>query len=417
MVAQYARLWTTLYIIGCSVVTAWKSCNLKDMGAVGDGVSSDDSALQRALACCEDGGGCTLEVPSGTYLLGPFNLTSNMDLYLSEEDSVLLADASRMYTWPLVEEFPSYNPGDDNLRLTAFIGGSYITNTTIRGPGTIDGQGGPWYDAWAANELPTYGRPRLVEPMYCSHFTMRGVTVRNPPMWAIHPYACEHIVFENVIFSAPLDSPNTDGIDPDSCAHVRITNLTVVGCGDDAISIKSGKDEWGRAFATPSHDILIEGGSIGPSSGIDLGSEMSGGIYNVLVRGVHFYHTLFAVRIKSGRGRGGYVRNATHEDLTLDQVPMGIAINMHYAHETNITSPLADTTPHLDGLTYRRIRGNALNAGGLFCLPEAPCRGVLLEDVYIDSRAGGFECAHVEGITRGLVSPAMRCLQEDLQEW
>jgi polygalacturonase len=44
---------------------------------------------------------------------------------------------------------------------------------------------------------------------------------------------------------------------------------------------------------------------VGPSSGIDIGSEMSGDVYNVTVRNVHFKEALFAVRIKSGRGRGG----------------------------------------------------------------------------------------------------------------
>jgi hypothetical protein len=330
-----------------------------------------------------------------------------MDLHLSSEDSVLLSDSSMMMTdWPLVPALPSYDPGTDGVRPAAFISGSGITNTTIRGPGVIDGQGADW---WHAEGLP-HGRPRLIEPMFCSHFTMSGVTVRNPPFWAMHPYACDHVIFDNIVFSAPLDSPNTDGIDPDSCGHVLIKNLTVVGCGDDAIAIKSGKDEWGRAFNRPSHDIVVEGGFIGPSSGIDLGSEMSGGVYNVLISNVYFHHTLFAVRIKSGRGRGGYVRNVTHSDLVLDEVPMGIAINMHYAHETNITSPLADTTPHLYDLVYRRISGTAANAGLLACLPEAPCRGVVLEDINIVARVGAFECFHVSGVTRGTVVPHMRCL-------
>ena len=396
------------------LASTWVICDLRDLGASGDGVTSDDAALSRALACVgadEEGG--TLVVPAGTYLLSPFVLMSNLDLHLSSEDSVLLADSSLMLEWPLVPAYPSYDPGADGLRLAAFIGGSDITNTTIRGPGVIDGQGEDW---WHVEGL-SYGRPRLIEPMFCSHFTMSGVTVRNPPFWAMHPYACEHVVFENIVFSAPLDSPNTDGIDPDSCSHVLIKNLTVVGCGDDAIAIKSGKDEWGRAFNMPSHDIVVDGGYIGPSSGIDLGSEMSGGVYNVLISNVYFHHTLFATRIKSGRGRGGYVRNVTHSDLVLDAVPMGIAINMHYAHETNITSPMADSTPHVYDLLYRRISGTAVNAGALLCLPEAPCRGVVLEDINIDARVGAFECVHVKGKTSGYVTPDMHCLEpEDADE-
>lgn len=80
----------------------------------------------------------------------------------------------------------------------------------------------------------------------------------NPPFWAIHPYACDDVHIENVVFTAPLTSPNTDGIDPDSCTNVKIINFTA-SCGDDAIAIKSGKDEYGRVFNRPSSNILIEG--------------------------------------------------------------------------------------------------------------------------------------------------------------
>jgi polygalacturonase len=103
-----------------------------------------------------------------------------------------------------------------------------------------------------------YGRGRLIEPMYCTNFKMEGIKVINPPFWAIHPYACDGVDIENVVFQAPITSPNTDGIDPDSCTNVRIINFTA-SCGDDAIAIKSGKDEYGRAFNRPSSNILIQG--------------------------------------------------------------------------------------------------------------------------------------------------------------
>ena len=144
---------------------------------------------------------------------------------------------------------------DLSPRMGPFIGGNDIKNSSVRGMGTIDGQGSLW---WNAESLP-YGRGRLIEPMYCSDFTMDGVTVINPPFWAIHPYACDNLVFKDITYSAPINSPNTDGIDPDSCTNVLIQNFTVVSCGDDAVAIKSGKDEAGRVFARPSSNILIEG--------------------------------------------------------------------------------------------------------------------------------------------------------------
>lgn len=142
------------------------------------------------------------------------------------------------------------------MRCGPFIGGNNISNFSIRGRGTIDGQGEAWWNAEGGSFL--HGRGRLIEPMYCSNFTMSGVTVLNPPFWGIHPYACNDILIEDVIFAAPPDSPNTDGVDPDSCSNVVIRNLTATS-GDDAIAIKSGRDQYGRDFNMPSRNILIEG--------------------------------------------------------------------------------------------------------------------------------------------------------------
>ena len=88
------------------IATVYAGCDvsLSEFGAYADGVNYDDSALQSALAKCSDGG--RISFPAGKYLLSPFNITSNMELYL-EEGSILLAstDFSR---WPIVPPFPSY---------------------------------------------------------------------------------------------------------------------------------------------------------------------------------------------------------------------------------------------------------------------------------------------------------------------
>ena len=380
-------------------------CNVNDFGAVGDGITLEDDSFMKAFEVCRATQG-TVFVPGGRYVLSPFNLTSHTDLLLDDE-AVLLAttDFSR---WPVVSNLPSY-PDPEGLRYGAFIGGTHIHNVTIRGGGSIDGQGQAWWDAAANGEL-VYGRPRLIEPMYCSHFTLLGVTVLNPPFWAVHPFACDTVLVEGVIFSAPLTSPNTDGIDPDSCSNVIIRNLTAT-CGDDAIAIKSGKDEYGRAFNRSSHNILIEGGSIGPSRGIDIGSEMSGDVYNVMVRDVIFRGSKFAARIKSGRGRGGQVYNVTFEDLTFEQNEMGFAITMHYSSEP--PAPPEDvTTPHVRDITFRRITGSALTAGAVMCLEESPCHGILFEDINISSKVGGLECIRAFGKTKGDVYPTS-CLEPE----
>ena len=380
-------------------------CDVRSYGAVGDGVTLDDKAFASAFAACQPSQG-TVHVPRGEYLLSPFNMSSNSDLFL--DDGAVLLASTDFSLWPVVINLPSY-PDPEGLRYGAFIGGSDIHNVTIRGTGTIDGQGQAWWDGAANGELE-YGRPRLIEPMYCTQFSLIGVTVLNPPFWAVHPYACDVVLIENVNFSAPLNSPNTDGIDPDSCSNVIIRNLTAT-CGDDAVAIKSGKDEYGRQFNRPSYNILVEGGNIGPSRGIDIGSEMSGDVYNVVVRNTRFHGSKFAGRIKSGRGRGGKVYNVTFEDLSFEQNEMGFAITMHYSSE-HPEPPMDESTPHVRDITFRRIQGSALTAGVIACLPESPCHGIVFEDINITSKVGGLECIRAFGETRGEVYPDS-CLHEE----
>eukprot|EP00602_Paraphysomonas_sp_CaronLab_P009932 CAMPEP_0185036380 /NCGR_PEP_ID=MMETSP1103-20130426/29294_1 /TAXON_ID=36769 /ORGANISM="Paraphysomonas bandaiensis, Strain Caron Lab Isolate" /LENGTH=365 /DNA_ID=CAMNT_0027573899 /DNA_START=66 /DNA_END=1160 /DNA_ORIENTATION=- len=357
-----------------------------DMGASGEGNRLDDEAFQLAFDKCSGG---QIYVPSGVYLLSPFNLTSNTELYL-DYGATLLA-TTNFSAWPIVEPLPSYPDTYNGGRCGPFIGGTDIVNASIRGHGTIDGQGAAWWQA-ESGSLP-YGRGRLIEPMFCRNFTLLGVTVANPPFWGVHPYACDGVLIDNVIFKAPVGSPNTDGIDPDSCSNVVIRNLTA-SCGDDAIAIKSGRDQYGREFNMPSYNILIEGGSIGSSRGIDIGSEMSGDVYNVRVKDVSFTRSEFAVRIKSARGRGGRVHNITFENLSLDHNVHGIAINMNYG-SNDPSPPLDEATPHVYDITYRNITGTALNAGFFEGLTESACHNIVLENVNISARR--FECYRAYG--------------------
>lgn len=94
----------TCALVACATVLSACDLSIMDFGASGNGVDYDDAALLAAIDKCQLGGRITF--PSGKYLLSPFNITSNMELYL-EEGSTLLAttDISR---WPIVPPFPSY---------------------------------------------------------------------------------------------------------------------------------------------------------------------------------------------------------------------------------------------------------------------------------------------------------------------
>ena len=137
---------------------------------------------------------------------------------------------------------------------------------------------------------------------------------------------------------------------------------------------------------------------------------MSGGVYNVLVKGVSFAGSLYSTRIKSARGRGGYVRNITFEDLTLSDNVMGPSVNMYYDDGDKL-SPTDPGTPHISGITYRNHNGNAITGGVFLCLPEAPCTDITLENINLTTRVAGFECINAFGETGGDVVYPESCLR------
>ena len=116
------------------------------------------------MSDCKSQGGGKITIPAGKYLLSPFNLTSNIELHL-ERDCILLASTDHS-KWNIVESLPSYPKDPNGGRVGAFISGCNISNVSITGYGTIDGQGIAW---WEVDGL-LYGRPRLIEPMYCNNF-------------------------------------------------------------------------------------------------------------------------------------------------------------------------------------------------------------------------------------------------------
>lgn len=104
----------------------------------------------------------------------------------------------------MLPKLPSYPDGVENTgsmvgRYAAFIGGEMLRNVTLRGGGTIDGQGYTWWlrsgRLWKPKTI-LHTRPRLVQPAYSTGIRILGLTLKDSPFWAIHIYACDDVVVQ-----------------------------------------------------------------------------------------------------------------------------------------------------------------------------------------------------------------------------
>ncbi|XP_020579273.1 LOW QUALITY PROTEIN: probable polygalacturonase [Phalaenopsis equestris] len=389
------------------------TASLTDFGGVGDGATLNTKAFREAVAHLAqfsgDGGGL-LYVPAGRWLTGPFNLTSYMTLFL-HRNAVILATQD-INEWPIIDPLPSYGRGRDapGGRFTSFIMGSNLTDVIITGDnGTIDGQGSSWWAKFHHKQLK-YTRGYLVELQHSDQIFISNLVFLNSPSWNIHPVYSSNIIVKGITISAPVNSPNTDGINPDSCSQVRIEDSYIVS-GDDCVAIKSGWDEYGIAVGRPSEHIIIRRLTcVSPTSAtIALGSEMSGGIQDVRAEDITAVDTESGVvRTKPAVGRGGFVRDVFVRRMTLNTMKWAFWMTGNYnSHPDGKYNP--DAIPDVEGINYSHVVAeNVTTAGRLEGIERAPFKGICMSNVTVEVRKAkkaAWVCENVEGVASG-VTPA-----------
>ncbi|CAN6210779.1 unnamed protein product [Urochloa humidicola] len=384
--------------------------DLREFGAVGDGRTVNTGAFEAAVAAIAERGGGRLTVPAGRWLTAPFNLTSRMTLFLAAGAEILGIQDERY--WPLMSPLPSYGYGREHKgpRYGSLIHGQDLKDVTITGHnGTINGQGQSWWVKFRRKQL-NHTRGPLVQLMRSSNIIISSITLRDSPFWTLHTYDCKNVTISETTILAPIaGAPNTDGIDPDSCENVVIKNC-YISVGDDGIAIKSGWDQYGIAYGRPSANIIIQNVVIRSmvSVGVSIGSEMSGGVSNILVENVHIWDSRRGVRIKTAPGRGAYVSNIAYRNISLERVRVGIVIKTDYnEHPDEGFDPKA--VPIIENISYTSIHGQGVRVPvRIQGSAEIPVKNVTFHDMsvgIVDKKHHVFQCSFVQGQVIGYVFP------------
>jgi polygalacturonase len=360
--------------------------------APGDAVEVGTARWQSAIDAAARAGGGTVVVPAGTHHTGSLRLRSNVELHL--EAGAVLRFVPDPALYPPIEA--RWEGAPETIHQPCLYARGE-TNVSITGFGTIDGQGAPWWDTFRnrRDEL-AHPRPTLVGLHECERVTIRDVTLRNSPSWTVHPLLCENVTITNLVIVNPADSPNTDGIDPESCRNVRISDCHI-DVGDDCIAIKAGTER--SPERVPCENITITNCTmVHGHGGVVMGSEMSGGVRNVVISNCVFEGTDRGIRFKARRGRGGVVEDVRVTNVIMRGVMCPFVVNPFYfcgpdgklphVGDRN-PHPVGDDTPvfrriHLAHITARDVHASA---GHLFGLPEAPLTDLTLDDVTVSFAA------------------------------
>lgn len=385
--------------------------NVLNYGAKRDSSKLCTQAIKSAIDEASKAGGGTIYFPAGKYLTGPIHLKSNITIFIDAGAELHFSDDFDNYL-PMVA---SRWEGTDVQNFSPLFYAYKAENITIRGRGIIDGHGKKWWDfhhslyaknaprskwqdTFAANnknvimpEVPDmiqrgFLRPPFIQPMYCKNVLIEGITIHNSPFWTVNPEFCENVTVTGVTIENPI-SPNTDGINPESCRYVHISNCHI-SVGDDCITIKSGKDSAGRKMNVPAENYTITNCTmLSGHGGVVIGSEMSGSVKKIAISNCIFDGTDRGIRIKTARGRGGVV-----EDIRVDNIIMknirqqAIVFDMQYTKTA--PQPVTEKTPIFRDCHFSNITADGNEAILIDGIEEMPVDNVTFHDVRMDMQTG-----------------------------
>lgn len=356
-------------------------------GAVGDGETLDTAAIQGTIDACAQAGGGTVYLPAGHYVSGSLFLESDITLYL--DAGAVLLGSERMADYPVIAHRWEGVSRESHAPL---IGGTELENVAICGRGTIDGRGKMWWEKHRARALD-HPRPRLVSFGRSRNVLIEGCTLTNSPSWTIHPYECDNVTVNKVTIVNPPNSPNTDGINPESCRNVHIANCHV-DVGDDCVTIKSGKEDEGRDRLTPCENIAVTNCTmVHGHGGVVIGSEMSGDVRNIVISNCVFLGTDRGIRLKSRRGRGGVVEDIRVSNVVMEGVLCPFIMNLYYGPGAWGAERIADRsawpvdegTPRFRRIHFSHITAREVQyaAAFLYGLAEMYIEDVSFDDIAI----------------------------------
>ena len=242
--------------------------DVHDHGAVGDGAALDTAAIQRAIdAAAAAGGGARVLLRRGrTYLTGPLRLAGGIDFHLQGDAQLRV----------------STDPGDYPDPAKGVLHAKGAHRLSISGGGTIDGRSPEFMERYDHKDewwIPKAFRPRLLVLEDCEDLSIMGVTFHQAPHWTVHLVGCRRVKIDRMTIRNQLDVPNCDGIDPDHCQDVEISNCRIT-CGDDAIVIKTtaAYPQYGPSARIRVRDCLLET----QDSGLKVGTETNQDIHDIL---------------------------------------------------------------------------------------------------------------------------------------
>lgn len=209
--------------------------NVKDFGAVGDGITMDTEAIQRAI----DAGGM-VNFPPGTYLTGTLYLKSYGGLHLEQGAMIIASPNPEDYN---ADDFCVQNRPRPHEEASGahLIVGVEVTHVTLSGDGIIDGNRKAFQHTPLPSgkyEIDKWRPAQMIYFVESDHITVRDVELVNAPYWSLLFHGCDDVSARGLKIFTDWRTRNGDGIDIDCCRRVTVSDC-IIDTGDDCITLRA----------------------------------------------------------------------------------------------------------------------------------------------------------------------------------
>jgi DNA sulfur modification protein DndE len=427
---------------------------VSDYGGIADGKILNTAAFSKAIDACVKAGGGRVVVNKGTWLTGPIELKSNVDLHLNEGALIVF---TKDHT-----QFPILKTGNSSYVVASPIYAFDAKNIAITGTGIIDGGGDSWRPLkkekttaaqwsemirtgviskdgkiwWPSTEamngedylktikgrkaiaaedyIPVrdYLRPYMVYLVHCDNVLLNGVTLKNSPKFVFYPNHCNNLIMNRVVVYNDWWAQNGDGIDISACKNVLIYKCNV-NAGDDGICMKSSGGKTGSAEL---ENIVIAGCTVlRAHGGFVIGSNTDGGMKNIYVTDCNFIGTDVGVRVKSNAGRGGLVKDIFVDNITMKNIVKEAVLFTTYYEDVpagkdakDVKTTATDKIPEFTNFYISNIKcDGAKTAISITGLPQMPVHNIFFNSVEIIAEKG-FEAVDARDIELKKVKIAVK---------
>lgn len=380
--------------------------SIVDYGAKQGDAELCTQAIAQAIEACHAAGGGRVVVPRGEWFTGPIHFRSNVNLHLAEGAVLRFTDRPEAYlpavmtSWERLECY-NYSP-----LLYAFD----CENVAITGRGTL----APDMDTWrewfgrpkshlealkrlytmASTDVPVeerqmaegenHLRPHLIHFNRCRQVLLDGFKIRQSPFWTIHLYLCDGAIVRHLDVKA--HGHNNDGVDLEMSRNVLVEHCTF-DQGDDAVVIKSGRNQDAWRLNTPCENIVVRHCDILKGHVLlGIGSEMSGGVRNVYMHHCAAPDSVFRLFFaKTNHRRGGFIENIWMTNVRAGKMQRVMEVDTDVLYQwRDLVPTYKDSITRISGLYMDSVVCERTEA--IYDLKgdeRLPIRGVKISNVHV----------------------------------